>query len=1502
MAKTVKKAGDGDTGDNAQTPATTGAGTSDRAGTAVAANRDLITADALRGTSAASGAERRPEPNQVEASMTLFLNGVVEKISGELDTSKIRVSYDPTATPPVMRLAHDFHWKGQDHELRYEVRFEGDRVIPPSRIDTEQPVVITVPPGTPTAEVLRQMKDAYRQATIHDPLLNPRFTRKEIELEEFQVAAVEALNGDLALKKMALLVLGTGGGKTRIAETVIRDQLQQLREQAPDDGRPVVAMFIVNNNIILAEARGKLETRFTYITAGSIHGGRKETDGDVLYTTPGSLLGDSKEGRLDPECTLAELLADKRIGLIVFDETHHLPASQPRLIYDLVRQAAEERGDETRVLGMTATETRPDMQDVLSFFGGAPSYECTAAELTDMGYLCKFRYHAHDSWLHPKDQTPAVILPGDDISPEIKARLYSSEAFPHIADAIEQSTAGSLDKRTLVVAPGTALAGELVEHLNRDERFAGQVVRLTAADREADPTLFAQTYQAWKEGVWPPGSPKAGQPGPDVVVAVDLFKEGTDAPGIRALVNWADTNSLISFLQTLGRGLRPDVMKTELVVADIAGTFRKAHLLEWLGDRAEGRDRKEGNGGGGGGGGERTPGTPSAEVLDQIFQNPEVSAQVAAVLADVPARIARRYPGADYSNIPVEEIEKLHECLSKRADCATGASFDAMLTEFGRELAEGAPVGRVQEMRRALVPVFFRDRGDAEVAQNEDIPRDRATMLIHAHLAQRMATLNPDLTSEAVARVFPEFSKQSIDMYATVGANLQMLRRQHFQMRAPDMGKELAKTVVNAGRLDHNMGARQVLWDLGIHESDDEAAFAIAENRNVNQDSMRSKYQQSSEQDSLVAAYLEHPDIKDKLTAADFRLPRDQFEQRLAEEGLIKLDPAERRSFFSALDRQMRALERAIERDDGGAIAGTAAAVKQLLDSPTLHEYLESNPPGRERITKLDTFREKFAQYKGDRPEVGEVLTSLATVRDIAMQRREYVLQEEPLHKVTVERDPNGNKFVATFRHPHIPGESGTGSIHVEPIEWLIKRDLPRTHVLVPSKQMIDLDRYGDAVPAEVREKLLDVMTETTRRVVAHAGLRADTRTEGENDSLARPVVILPSRVREAGEAQPVTTGLLAYLKDRTDLDILVGGPFLPPNTSSDFNLHMTPADVAASRVSGLTPEFVASFDHYEQRTATRRNYAADLKVAYRDAMRVRGTVLAHRGEWDEMLATAVGDPEKMQYARAVIGALEQIDNYRHMGSEYRARADKLYRGLEAARVDGQGLTVERLVLLAAQHEHGNFNFRGFDQKTSALNEIQGSLPRLFSTIEKVLDRGIEVPEDVRRETQATFDMLTKGLRETPFGRPVKFIDDRAVVESVKKLHGVYEELLASEASRQSAGEAGAGATATATPVIERKPGHPYFHPETHEAVVFIGLKGRTKTVHFDPQCADLAQAKERTLAENRDVEDDSKLKLCQNSCCKVPGKMERRNYEDVRARFKYEEGKSPILPGEYLS
>lgn len=1422
---------------------------------------------------ASSAGSRTEEIKKLQQALDQIVNEVITPVSGELDG---RVKISTSTEPPTLVLEHTAtNPQGKEQLFRYEIKLGTQRLELSEIPEPNEPRLLGFPAGPYTPKELIKLQDAFRCACIDDPVLYSRFQRREFKLEDYQKDAVKAGLLDLRETKRALLVLGTGAGKTEIAFEIASQEL--ARAPSLDDA---AVLFIVNNNIILSEARAKFDRRFSDVYSHSqAHGGERDTSGHAVFATPGTILSEQE---------LENFLATKKQVLIIFDEVHHVVASQPDAIIRRATEFATKNELDLSILGMTATETRPDLRSVLAYFNDDISFELPASNLTARGFLAPFRYHACDTWLYPEDKAPTIILPGQEMDAERKKTLNSDAAFPHIEKALEEYTLSKDDRRTLIVAPTVELAGQLVAHLDQNPDFEGQVIRLTAQDKmdRESAIRFAHRYEAWKTGAWPPGSSLSNEPVPTIVVAVDLFKEGADAPGVRTIINWADTNSLIVFLQTLGRGLRPDAFKPYLDVVDLPGTFRKVHLLQWLGDVSEsgGRQRE-----GGQGSTERDSQFTSAERPVHALSE-EVSASVQAFLADVPQTLARRYPGRHYSALPAHEIERLHECLASRLGFQDASGFEHFMRELGHTLqANQNSVTAISSVRKALEPAFFSGSWGVDIGF---ISREPATLLIYAHLLQTIQIQIPEFKSSHLEAVFPEFSNQVLEQARTIGSNLAVLRLRHFGLSPLEMIQEINREVVERGKLSKDTEAQLRLAAFGPHESDVKSVMAWVEGRQGLPDPL--------DQKALIQAYLHHPDIREKLSEIHFLLPRANFEKLLVEKGLVTIHAERvesRRQFLQVLKSSLDALIRTLEAEKISELDDPIDRSLVLLRNRELLEMIEQSGITPERFKTFKGQFETIEQYAASHKQLQGVLESLRLLLKTACLHQELPLHELPGCSVSIESPPGTDNISFSIE---TQTSSGTRACDVQGV-LSVKRDFQRPHIILPSTLLHGLKTFSESMSTDQKQELAHAVRVLLEKHAMKVHAVGSEESEGGN----LPVVIFPET---SSFSDPLSLESLIrdQLFNHTTLDILIGGDRVE-GRGEHYNLLVSITQARASRVSSISDDFI----HHATtlaRAMGRDSFAQRLLLNYQVVHFARTRVSIHASQWEQLFEQHSLSGQSLRYLHIAKEPLRRLFEPNAEIHPTRFKSLKTYCDALDTVYQKGGFTDDSALLLAAWTVHDRFPFASFQQKDSPFLPVNGDFSVLLSNLHRVHSRGVRPSDSVQDSCREILSVFFTSLVNAPFGEPAQFREvpltqqkDYAIQlgGKIKEACAALVELLDSKTEDVEMKEEAAGNT------IPRTPGHPFFNAN-REAVLFLSGTAKNPVAHLDPKCAVRVKWLEKhtgnglpttpvSLEEMESVLGaKEKAKCCPG--CKTPTWLEQKQYDDVKNRFRYSPKLSAVL------
>lgn len=910
-----------------------------------------------------------------------FITDVIEKISESVPS---RVNIYEEGDGLIIR--HTCFHKGKQVDFSYRIEFKGSEVHTPEKASLTDTNIISIPNGPWDGDMLIAIQNAWRRMTIADPVLYARFTRKIASPEPYQAEAIDALVNSAQANGHGLAVMATASGKTFVA---FKTKVRLLEEYLTKVGKEAGAvLFLVNNTVILREAEQKLHEYFPgRFKTGRIYGGEEEaeeesysTDTDVIFATTASFIPStaSEKSRLE------KLLSTRKIAIVIVDEVHHLPAATHRMIFNRIR----EENEETRFIGLTATEVRPDNASVISFFGNIISFEYPMTRGWEEGYLTPMVYLAGDDDIlrsvSKKPDEIGAIQTGTVLESEYKKAIYSDTRFPHLLKVYTDITRDNPSARVLFLCPFIERAQALVSFFQANG--VEEAISLTSAEKQADDRLYWDSYTAFKEGEWPAGSPYKDNPIPTAVMAVDVFREGIDVPAIDAVVLWADTDSTIRYVQGIGRGLRPAPFKTHLTVVDTVGLYRKAHILRYLGELiVKNRDK-----------GTNKP-LSQEEVRDTDFaakilhtgpvtQGLSLSHDVSFVLKsffeDVPSRLDHRY-GA-YPLIPVNEYKSLDTFIASRAGFQdNGRPSIEKLLEYikgaASMLGQKPDEATLLSIREKLTSTFYIS-GIFEEGDSNEIPVFGTTKIVFSRIEALFLRYNPELTSKDIYTIFPEFDPKRGDILRTRAANLKLLRSMVFSRGYETMARELIRDYWSQNKRPVNYTNPYDTWitsENGLLQSRDLEILGLrlaegCREKPVDRDAARINLGRkdqamaatvavNNEQGQVIDIYLGHTMIKGRLQRSDFDLGKEEFARLLLEKGLIETTKSHL-IFFRALEKAITVYSGAILGQDSEKIDAARKALKGLFEYVGDNVLLDREGITDRRLDKIQGLYQKLGQ------------------------------------------------------------------------------------------------------------------------------------------------------------------------------------------------------------------------------------------------------------------------------------------------------------------------------------------------------------------------------------------------------------------------------------------------------------------------------------------------------------------------------------------------------------
>lgn len=252
-------------------------------------------------------------------------------------------------------------------------------------------------------------------------------------------------------------------------------------------------------------------------------------------------------------------------NFIVFDETHHIGASQWSKIFD--------RFPDAKILGLTATPWRLDGAGLGRWYQHM-SVGPTVAELIEMGSLSPYRLFAPSL-----PDLAGVGMVGGDYNKSALAKAMDKPAI--VGDAISHYRQLCNGKRAVAFAVSVAHSQHIAEQFNAAGIPAEHVDgSMQSFERDAIVERFKRGETL-------------------ILTNCELFGEGFDVPAIEAAILMRPTKSLSLYLQQAGRALRPLPGKTEAIILDHAGNSLTHGLpddvRDWSLDDRERKKRSAGS-------------------------------------------------------------------------------------------------------------------------------------------------------------------------------------------------------------------------------------------------------------------------------------------------------------------------------------------------------------------------------------------------------------------------------------------------------------------------------------------------------------------------------------------------------------------------------------------------------------------------------------------------------------------------------------------------------------------------------------------------------------------------------------------------------------------------------------------------------------------------------------------------------------------------------------------
>ena len=392
------------------------------------------------------------------------------------------------------------------------------------------------------SEDYASVKDKYKVEFLNNKQQTPKTVDNiadEISPNEMQQSFIENFKKLREQDNRGLLVSATGTGKTFAAAFVMKN-INAKR-----------VLFIVHREQI---ARQALET-FKIIfgnsrTYGLLTGKNKNIEADFIFATVQTISKSDVFKSFSKDC----------FDEIIIDEVHRAGAKSYLTIIDYF--------EPTFYLGMTASPDRTDSFNIYELFNNNIVYEVRLKEAMENNLLCPFHYFGISD----------LIVDGETLD-ELSdfTRLTSDKRVKHIIEKLNYYGYSGDRVKGLVFCSSKREAQILSDAFN-SRGF--RTTSLTGEDGQEKREKEIEKLIADSGDIL------------DYIFTVDIFNEGIDIPEVNQVVMLRPTQSVIIFIQQLGRGLRKNKDKDFVVIIDFIANYKNNFLIPIAlsGDRTYDKD------------------------------------------------------------------------------------------------------------------------------------------------------------------------------------------------------------------------------------------------------------------------------------------------------------------------------------------------------------------------------------------------------------------------------------------------------------------------------------------------------------------------------------------------------------------------------------------------------------------------------------------------------------------------------------------------------------------------------------------------------------------------------------------------------------------------------------------------------------------------------------------------------------------------------------------------
>jgi superfamily II DNA or RNA helicase len=328
-----------------------------------------------------------------------------------------------------------------------------------------------------------------------------------------------------------LVVLPSGSGKTH----TIAFHVKKLK--------PKTFLYVVHRDAIVTQTIKVFKKTIPWLKdedIGIVNQKSKDYDKPFIFATIQTLSHHKNLSQLKRQ--------KKKLEYVVIDEYHHVAAPTYKRLIKSIKEP-------TYLVGLTATPYRLDKKDIFSFVNNNIVHSIDLFEGISKKILVPFHYIGlHDDIDYSTIRFNGYQYNTGDLDRKLIIHKRDDAVIDEYFKKIDK------DNRT-----HTIIFCNSVEHIKRmSDRFNKEGVKAAGIWHKQDNDVRKNLLELFRQGYY------------KVLLTRDILNEGVDFPECSALMFLRPTISKTIFLQQLGRGLRKNYGKKDVLVLDFVGNYHKA--------------------------------------------------------------------------------------------------------------------------------------------------------------------------------------------------------------------------------------------------------------------------------------------------------------------------------------------------------------------------------------------------------------------------------------------------------------------------------------------------------------------------------------------------------------------------------------------------------------------------------------------------------------------------------------------------------------------------------------------------------------------------------------------------------------------------------------------------------------------------------------------------------------------------------------------------------------